>query len=346
MFTPSNQQIKLFEKNDDGDFVETSQLAPSIRVKMDNPGDVYWQDLIFNKEGEQVISNQNNFFEYFRGLYIKAESAGIDGSMMLLNLSSSTANITLYYTSDIDDSQNPGETKSQNNTYVLNFVGNKVSLIDNNFITIPEGDPVNGDEKLYLKGGEGSMAIINLFNGGEDGISDEFTQFIEDFTDGDMPKRLVNEAYLEFYVDQTSILGGEEEPNRIYLYDFNNNTPLIDYTFDQSVTADGDTKTTHLVPLERVDDEPNKEGIKYKVRVTEHINNIVLRDSTNVKLGLIVTTNVGSVDHINLLGEDEILSSVPSGTILSPRGTVLYGNNTANEGKKVKLTIYYTEPEN
>ncbi len=347
-FAPSTESIKLFEKNDDGDFVETSQLAPSIRIKADleiPENAMYWQDLIFNKEGEQVISNQNNFFEYFRGLYIKAESVGVDGSMMLLNLASSTANITLYYTSDVDDVQNPGETLSQNNTYVLNFVGNKVSLVDNNFISIPEGDAVNGDEKLYLKGGEGSMAIVNLFDGGEDGFSAEFTDFKNDFTDGDTPKRLVNEAFLEFYVDQTTVLG-EEEPNRIYLYDFNNNTPLVDYAFDQSVTADGDTKTTHLGPLERVDGESDGEGIKYKVRITEHINSIILRDSTNVKLGLVVSTNVGSINNVNLLGDDDVLSSVPSGTVLSPRGTVVYGNNTTNENKKVKLTIYYTEPEN
>jgi hypothetical protein len=31
---------------------------------------------------------------------------------------------------------------------------------------------------------------------------------------------------------------------------------------------------------------------------------------------------------------------------LSPKGTVVYGNNTADEAKKAKLTIYYTEPEN
>ena len=348
-FVPSDESIKLFEKNDDGDFVETSQLAPSIRIKADLeiPENLtYWQDLIFNKEGEQVISNQNNFFEYFRGLYIKAEPVGIDGSLMLLNLSNSAANITLYYTSDGEDFQNPGETIAKNNTYVLNFVGNKVSLMDNSFISIPEGDAVNGDEKLYLKGGEGSMAIINLFNGGEDGISNEFTEFKNTFfnDETDTQKRLVNEAYLEFYVDQTSVLG-KEEPNRIYLYDFNNNTPLIDYTFDQAITLDGDSKTTHLVPLERVDNEPDGEGIKYKVRITEHIKSIILRDSTNVKLGLVVSTDVGSINSVNLLGDDDVLSSIPSGSILSTRGTVLYGNNTANESKKVKLTIYYTEPE-
>jgi len=69
-----------------------------------------------------------------------------------------------------------------------------------------------------------------------------------------------------------------------------------------------------------------------------------LRDSTNVKLGLVVTSNVGSIDQLDLLTDEDII--IPSGTILSPRGTVLFGNNIVDEEKKVKLTIYYTEPDN
>jgi len=102
------------------------------------------------------------------------------------------------------------------------------------FIPIPGGDSVNGDEKLYLKGGEGSMAIINLFNGNAQGNSTEFTQFKNDFKDGVVARRLVNEAYLEFFVDQSIVQG--DEPDRIYLYDIENNTPLIDYFLDQSVS--------------------------------------------------------------------------------------------------------------
>jgi len=104
------------------------------------------------------------------------------------------------------------------------------------------------------------------------------------------------------------------------------------------------TKINHLEPLVRVDDDSNGEGIKYKIRITEHINNLIIRDSTNVRLGLVVTSNVGAIDPSNLLDENNKI--VPSGTILSPKGTVLFGNNTANEDKKVKLTIYYTEPDN
>ena len=148
---------------------------------------------------------------------------------------------------------------------------------------------------------------------------------------------------MEFYVDQTTVQG--QEPDRLYIYDLNNNITLIDYVFDQSVSGTS-TKLDHLVPLQRVDDESNGLGIKYKIRITEHIKNLALKDSTNVKLGLVVTTNVASINTFELQDEDAVLSVLPSGAILSPRGTVLHGNNTPDEDKKVVFKVYYTEPNN
>ena len=137
-----------------------------------------------------------------------------------------------------------------------------------------------------------------------------------------------------------------KEPERVIIYDLNNNTPLIDYFIDQSVSATQiNAKIDHLKPLERVDDDPEGAGIKYKIEITEHINNIFLRDSTNVKLGLMVTSNVNTIDGLDVLDDDDV-SRVLSGAVLSPRGTVLFGNNTTDEEKKVQLEIFYTEPDN
>jgi uncharacterized protein DUF4270 len=345
IFSPSEDQIVLTEIDTvTNQPVETAKLAPAIRVKLNNPNDTFWQDLIFNKEGEPELSNQNNFAAHFRGLYFKAEATDVNGTLMLLDFSSTNANLTLYYTSDIDNTEEDDtEIIQTEGIFVINFGGNQVNIFDNSFITIPDGDTVNGDEKLYLKGGEGSMAIINLFNGDEEGSSPEFEQFKNDYKEGDVLKRLINEAYLEFYVDQTTVQG--EEPDRVYIFDLNNNITLIDYVFDQTVTATS-SKLDHLVPLQRVDDEPNGQGIKYKIRITEHLKNLAIRDSTNVKLGLVVTTNVASINILELQNNTDILNVLPSGTILSPRGTVLHGNNTSNPDKKVTFKVYYTEPNN
>ncbi|TJY38117.1 DUF4270 domain-containing protein [Pontimicrobium aquaticum] len=402
-FTPSDKQIVLETVNEQGE-PDSTLIAPALRIHIqDSLHHTYWQQLLFDKEGEPELSNRNNFLNYFRGLYFKAEATSGSGTMAMLNFNSSEANLTIYYTSDRDntdedndgipdyaDVDSNGDNVNDNGTdtdgdgindthdvdqtegsdlnnngiddnldsnkeeYVMNFYQNLINLIDNNLIAIPDGDENVGDEKLYLKGGEGYMAVIDLFNGmveGEDGNpQDAFENFKELFRDEVdeeiIPKRLINEAYLEFYVDQTTVQGNE--PDRVYLYDLTNNTPLLDYYIDQTVSGTNvNAKINHLSPLERVDDEPDGEGIKYKVRITEHLKNIFINDSTNVKLGLVVTPNVGAVTTKQLLDTShEDVKAIPIGTLLSYKGTVLYGNNTTNEAKKAKLTIYYTEPKN
>ena len=104
--------------------------------------------------------------------------------------------------------------------------------------------------------------------------------------------------------------------------------------------------------MQRVDDEPAGNGIKYKLKITEHINNLLLNDSTNVKLGLAVSLNVNLESPIIALGQKEVQSTdnsgftIPLSSVLSPRGTVLHGNNALDESKRVFLEIYYTEPNN
>lgn len=324
--------------------VISNRLAPAIRVNLYDPdeNDTFWQNLIFDKEGEPELSNQNNFLNYFRGIYFKAEATDINGTLMMLNFASADANITLYYTSDAETDTDT-EATQEAGTYILNFRGNQVNFFDNNFINIPVGDEINGDEKLFLKGGEGFMAIINLFNGDDEGNSPEFEEFKNNYKENGTVKRLINEAYLEFYVDQTTVQS--QEPDRLYIFDLNNNITLIDYVFDQSVN-ETTTKLDHLVPLQRVDDDPDGQGIKYKIRITQHLNNLAFNDSTNVKLGLVVTTNVASILNFELQDQTGPLKSLVSGEILSPRSTVLHGNNTPNQDKKVTFKIYYTEPDN
>jgi hypothetical protein len=123
---------------------------------------------------------------------------------------------------------------------------------------------------------------------------------------------------------------------------------LIDYYLDQSVSSTTiNAKINHLEPLQRVDDEPEGQGIKYKIRITEHLNNIILNDSTNSKLGLGIINDIAATSFFSILNdetEDEDLQ-LASGTILSHKGTVLHGNQSQQEDKRPKIKIYYTEPE-
>lgn len=346
-FKPSNKEIQLW----DADNEITERLAPAMRIKMDT---LYWREKIINKQDAIEISNTNNFINYYRGIYLKTTPIGGSGSLAMLNFAAPSANITIYYT------KNPiaeGAERSPS-TFVLRFSGNRVNFLDNQFnFAIPQGDAVNGDEKLYLKGAGGSNAVIDLFKGGsyEDGVSPEFIDFKNDFVFTDennkflKSKRLVNEANLVFYVDQSSVIGNE--PDRLYLYDLTNAIRLRDYDLDfPNDNVPKFSRINHLGILQREGDTPSGEGIKYKMKITEHINNLLLLDSTNVKLGLAVSTNI-NIEEIEQQASlkttgDDIVQKVPESSILSPKGTVLFGNNTSNTDKRLYLEIFYTEPNN
>jgi len=98
------------------------------------------------------------------------------------------------------------------------------------------------------------------------------------------------------------------------------------------------------VPLSTETDESGVEQKKYKIRITEHLNNIIVRDSTNVELGLVVSSNVGEASGKGVLNDNSL--TIPVGSILTPKSIILHGSNSTNEAKRVKLNIYYTEPNN
>lgn len=329
-FKPSPNEVVEFENND------TLRHAPRLRLKLDTQ---LFQNKILNKEGDVELSTQANFRNFFRGIYLKAEKVGADGSMVLFNLAQGDAGITLYYTvqePDTDDVDEDGDTQELVDTprsFKLNFGPAKVNTFQQ------ETPDYTGSENLYLKGGEGNMAVVNLFSGQDtdgDGVSDEL-EFLRD------NNWLINEANLEFYVKR-DLASGLHEPEHVFLYDLKNNIFLADYVLENSSQPNALVSLAnnkHLVPL-KTDDDGN--GISYKVRITKHINSILNKDSTNVKLGLVVTQNVNLLNNSAVLDSEEAdVKKVPVGSIITPEATVLYGPDAADNEKRLKLKIYYTE---
>jgi hypothetical protein len=355
-FTPSAEQINLTEIDTSGISFVSQRLAPALRFKLDNPNDNFWESNFFENENEPVLTNEPNFKDFFRGLYIKVENVSQDGTMMLLNLASSNSKLTIHYTSDNtsigdNDTGSVDEIETNQHEYVMNFSGNLFNVFeDENLINVSSMDQTNGNENIYLDGGEGVITKLDLFSGtatnelGEE--VNEFEHFKNYFYDeiSDQPKRIINEAFIEFYVNQNYL--NEDEPDRIYIYNHDQNTALIDYFLDQSISSTTiNAKINHLVPLTR-DSLSDDRGVKYKVRITEHLNNLILRDSTNAKLGLAVISDIASVQNYGILDEDASDNkSLASGIILSPKGTILHGNLSSDIEKRPLIKIYYTEPE-
>ena len=215
-FTPSSERIDLTLLDSLGESYVSSSIAPAIRLKLNNPNDNFWQSVFFENEGNPALVNPNTFKEFFRGLYIKADGVNSEGSMMMLNFASSNTKLTIHYTSetssdsDTDSGGTTTETITSQNEYVLNFTDNLINVYENNFqVDVSTPNTVEGDERLYLKGGEGYMSTIDLFGGDiqdENGeMVDAFDHFKNSFynEENEIANKIINEAYIEFFVDQS-----------------------------------------------------------------------------------------------------------------------------------------------
>ena len=352
-FIPSSDAIVLKKVSTDGTET-TERIAPALRAHLDP---AFWTAAIIDKEGSDALKNANNFYNYFRGLYFKAQAINGEGNMLLFNIAGSGSNITIYYSYD----SSADSTEKLQDTYILNFNGNRLNTFinDYNLVSLENGDKTNGDEKLYLKGAEGSMAVVDVFSGNVDcdGVEetalecfkkeyravDENGEYI--IKNGDFVlRKLINEAQLVIYEDETMNKPSEDyhKYDRIYAYDAKNNLPLLDYNFDPS-TNTSDAYNSKLIHLgQRITDE---NGVsKFKIRITQHLNNILIKDSTNTKLGLVLSTNVNYVSTSSILNSQDMVTGVPASSIITPRGTTLYGSNVnVPENKRMSLEIFFTE---
>ncbi|WAC03881.1 DUF4270 domain-containing protein [Lacinutrix neustonica] len=306
----------------------------------------FFSELLFENASPADLSNQNLFVNYFKGLIFKFEVNNNDGTIFYVNLDG--ASIVVDYTNQEEmDAEEPFGVKDAT-VYNLRFSGNKV----NTFNTINNEDVEGRQDNLYLKGGDGAFAEIDLFAGDieddQGGLVDALTYF-----KSKKDTWLINEADLVFYVNQDLVNG--DEPERVVLYDLKNNEPIVDYFLDGTVNTTN-PRQSRIGYSEILNRDSNGNGVRYKFRITNHINNILRRDSTNVKLGLYLTYNINQladnfsgiitskIQGVNNDEDDATIDALPPTSILSPKGTILYGSGNLPAGQKAELEIFYTEP--
>ena len=344
-FEFKSTQIKFFKNNADltpGTTTVRERLAPGMFLMLNKQ---FFKDKIINASTDKLVNN-NAFKEYFRSLFFKVENASgsvNDGALAKLNFSQ--GKITIVYKDQISATNLLKEKK----TLVLNLSGNTVNTFNNpwtNPVTSP--NTTIGDDNLYLKGGVGSMAILELFGG----QTNDNATLLNTLRSQNV---LINDAYLVFYINKPLLGILAPEPNRVYLYDFTNKRPLLDYFFD--ITTSPKPKYGKFVHGGIIDKESDGRGTKYKIRITNHIKNLVkfggasvAKDSTNVKLGLVVTESINNASNANLKtpfttsGVNNKL--IPVMSVINELGTILYGTGISTpEAKKIKLEIYYTKPD-
>jgi len=324
---------------DDNGGDQTERLSPRYRKELldgsnTNPTTAF--DWLIDPNNATALSSASEFKNFYRGIYFKTEAVNSNGTFFGLDLSQ--ANIEVFYgkllfeadgTTPLDADNDGNQDIEEVSSVKILFKGNRVNTFTNNITYTEDAD------KLYLKGGVGALVRLDLFNP----VSDDDRTSVE-LTDirNQAENWLINEANLEFYVADDVAAANAVEPERIFLYDIKNNKVLADYLLDVASSNPLYSKVNHLGRLER---DASGNGVKYKINITEHIKNVVKKDSTNVKLGLVVSNNVSLLGTSDVKDEDNP-DSVLTSSIVSHQGTVLYNEN-ATAPKKLKLKIYYTE---
>lgn len=318
--------------------------TPQIRLQLNKS---FFETKIIQTAASN-LSSDNAFRNHFKGLYFQVADAPAG---TLYNLDFRKGDITIYYKEDLIVKNAAGVVIGNDRPrkiFSMTLTGNSVSLLNNtdeatNYI--PQATaPVTsaGHKKLFVKGGQGCQTLIELFSAQE--LAD--LRFNKD-------KQIINQANLIFTIDQTAITNARrEEPLRLYLYNANTGAPIDDYNFDS--TTDTDTKYNKGIYsgiIQRVGGLRTGKGIRYVVNITEHINRIVNGNGENVRLGLVVTDEIGYIANGLLrapITSPRLFDRTPKASIMSSLGTLGYGSDyiegDADYDKRIKFEVYYTKP--
>lgn len=312
--------------------------APGMKLELEIS---FFQKLLFdNSSNGYSLKNNPEFEEYFKGLYFNVEK--VDNKGVLARMNFKNGKIVVKYK---EKALATDATVSIDKSITLNLTGNTVNLLNNEASIGGKSYSYPSPDRLYLRGGEGSVATIDLFNPSIDRVSYiRSTKTIDKTKGNGIPDELdyikekgwlINEARLTFYVDQTLMSSATAEPTNIFLYDINN----------QRIFSAG--------VLER---DGSGKGLKYRVNITDYIRGLVNNDNVNVKLGVSVAQTISNVkfkktQNAPLYSSWKVLTTIeknayffPESSVMNPLGTIFHGSNSTDESKRLKLEIYYTKP--
>jgi hypothetical protein len=326
------------EDIDEREKVQT-RLTPRIRIPLNKD---FFQEKIFDLEGEADLSSDEYFSKHLRGLIIKTENFD-DDLYMLLDIRNGRISIEYEYdelnTNDTDDTSDDTVNKESKN-FQINFGLNFNTIKNTNPNTVIDQEVLAGQidmpsRNIYLSG-NGLFSTLKLF---EDSLGGELLKDIKG------NNWVINEANLMLYIDQGqySSLEQSQFPDRLYLYNYDSGAPLTDFSIDNSVntTTSNRDKFVYGGILEMDDDDKPHH---YKFRITDHVNRLIVNDSNNVRLGLVPSNGLNLLNSKRAETAGQNFINYPATAILNPKGVILHGSESENHPEgDMKLEIFYTE---
>ena len=188
----------------DSVYINTVKYAPHLRIRLDQSAPAFIQK-IFSASSD-VLSTNQEFIKYIKGLYITAEPVGAPntGTLMYVNLESALSELVIYYKNDEKDSLSfslvIGSAAARFNHFSHQDYNQAHPDFRNQVIN---KDTTLGKEKLYLQAMGGVKTILRIPN--------------LDPILGHGKKIAINDAVLELYnIDKNSIYSA---PDKLLLYE-------------------------------------------------------------------------------------------------------------------------------
>ena len=342
--------VLYYQDDPETTVIETDQIeyyeSPRIRVPLNVE---FFQRRLMNFEGLDQLKNADNFNHHLRGLIVKADNFS-DDLYMLLDISN--AQVVLEYNYNWYNSKGTVTTdddviERRKKSNAMPFGGvyvNHYSYQDPNekvqqvISSSEEGTPSN---RIFLQGPR-LTSKIKLFAENEF----DLPNVIHELASQDV---IINEANLVLNIDKSAHdLSHDLLPNRLYLYSYNNGATIEDYnkdfTIDYNLASVNANKYVFGGMLEY---DSNNKPDRYKFNITNHVNNIINKDSLNIDLGLVVNSNIEDITLRRAFTNPQNNKMlIPTSVIVSPYSVVLYGshpNDSISFYKRLSLEVLYTK---
>ncbi|MDB5284948.1 MAG: hypothetical protein JWO06_4023, partial [Bacteroidota bacterium] len=133
--------------------VQGGSLPAELRIRLTDA----FGNRILHADSLNVLSSNQSFLSYFKGIYLTTNSNTVGNGLLALNLPSSLSGITLYY--------HNGDGIPL--TYYIPISGAAVNHFDNIYTGTPAATAANSSAaqpKLYLQGGAGTKGKLTITN--------------------------------------------------------------------------------------------------------------------------------------------------------------------------------------
>lgn len=238
-----------------------------VRIPLTN---AFAQTLV-NQFGQGTLSSNDNFQNFFKGIFVKT-TGGNDG---LIHLQLTNSSLRLFFNAP----SSPDSTYSfiidnlstRVNKYIKNFAGSEVEVLLN--------DPTNNDEVLYVSAFSGTRAIVEMPD----------LSFLKN--------SIINRAEISFYeVDLDNPLATSfPSPDNLFLFLNSSDTSvqLLPGVTTNNIASFGGSKTSKTV-----------NGIstnEYKFNITNYIQSLI-DETTSINRIALSALTVNSGNRLKLGG--------------------------------------------